>query len=77
MATSTWCHGNNTFIYNATLWMWRTRAVAAGKLSLMAGTGGWGGAWQQTEAEPVGAAEVWVGGQNVCDFMGGRYDDSL
>lgn len=61
-ATSTWCHGNKTFIYNAGLWMARTRALAAGKLALMAGSGGREGTGQQTEGELVGAADVWVGG---------------
>lgn len=55
--------------------MVRTRALAAGKLALMAGSGGREGAGQQTDGELVGAMYVWVGGfrlgggQNVCDLM--------
>lgn len=41
--------------------MARTRALAAGKLALIAGREGREGARQQTEGELVGATDVWVG----------------
>lgn len=42
--------------------MVRTRALAAGKLALMAGSGGRQGAGQRTDGELVGVVDMWVGG---------------
>lgn len=36
--------------------------MAAGKLALMAGSGGREGVGQQTDGELVGAPDMWVGG---------------